>query len=86
MRGPKPTPIELSDRQRSLLKQIVRRQTSPQQQVRRAKLILTMASGKNNQQTAQHLDVHRETAQQWRSRWLAAVPGITAAELSSRER
>lgn len=82
MRGPKPTPIELSDRQRSLLKQIVRRQTSPQQQVRRAELILSMDSGNNNQQTARQVGVHRETVQQWRNRWLAEVPRLTAFEMS----
>lgn len=82
MRGPKPTPIVLSDRQRSVLEQIVRRHTSPQQQVRRAKLILSMAVGKNNQQTAQYLGVHRETVQQWRSRWLAEVPRLTALEVT----
>lgn len=58
VRGPKPTPIELSHQQRGLLEQIVRRQTSPQNQVRRAKIILCMGEGKNNQQTAQSLKVH----------------------------
>lgn len=82
MRGPKPTPIELGDQQRLVLEQIVRRQNSSQQQVRRAKLILSMAEGKNNQQTAQHLGVHRETVQQWRSRWLLEVPRLTAAEVT----
>lgn len=82
MRGPKPTPIELSDRQRNLLVTIVRRQTSPQQQVRRASLILSIDEGNNNQQTARNVGVHRETVQQWRSRWLASVPRLTAAELS----
>lgn len=82
MRGPKPTAIVLSERQRCILEQIVRRQTSPQQQVRRAKIILTMAEGKNNQQTAQNLKVHRETVLQWRSRWLVEVPRLTAAEIT----
>lgn len=82
MRGPKPTPIELSDRQRSLLEKMVRRQTSPQRLWRRAKLILSMASGNNNQQTGHQLGVDRETVRQWRSRWLEAVPQLTAAELS----
>ena len=82
MRGPKPTPIALLHRQRSVLEQMVRRHTSPQQQVRRAQLILSMAEGKNNQQTAQSLGVHRETVQQWRSRWLAEVPRLTALEVT----
>lgn len=82
VRGPKPIAIELSDRQRSLLEQMTRRQTSPQYQVRRAELILSMDGGSNNQQTARQLGVHRETVQQWRNRWLAEVPRLTAAELS----
>jgi protein-tyrosine-phosphatase len=73
MRGPKPTPIKLSERQQSILEQIVRRHSSSQQQVKRARLILTMASGKNNQQTAHSQGMHRETVQQWRRRWLDAV-------------
>lgn len=45
-------------------------------------MILCMDSGKNNQQTAQQIEVHRETVQQWRSRWLAEVPRLTAIEVS----
>ena len=82
MRGPKPTPIELSERQRTILERIVRRQSSSQQQVKRAKLILTMALGQNNQQTARSIGGHRETVQQWRSRWLDAVDRLTAAEIA----
>jgi putative transposase len=41
-----------------------------------------MDEGKNNQQTAQQMQVHRETVQQWRSRWLAEVPRLTAIEVS----
>jgi len=58
MRGPK-VPILLSERQKEILEKIRRRHS--QQQVKRAQLILTMASGKNNQQTASELGVHRET-------------------------
>lgn len=82
MRGPKPTPIELSDRQRGILEQILRRHSSSQQQVKRARVILTLAVGKNNQQTAQQTNVHRETVQVWRRRWLCAVDRLTAAEIA----
>jgi len=60
----------LSERQKEILEKIRRQQ--PQQQVKRAQLILTMASGKNNQQTASELGVHRETMF-WRARWLDAA-------------
>ncbi len=83
MRGPKPTPIELSERQRAILEQIRRRHSSCQQQVKRVRLILTMASGKNNQQTATSCGVHRETVLAWRCRWLDAVARLTAAEIAA---
>ena len=82
MRGPKPTPIQLSDRQDKVLEKIVRRQTSSQREVRRAKLVLRMDQGNNNQQIARELGVHRETVQHWRSRWLGELPRLTAAEVS----
>jgi len=37
-----------------------------------------MASGKNNQQTASELGVHRETVMFWRARWLDAAERLTA--------
>lgn len=82
MRGPKPTPIILSERQLGIINQIVRRHSSSQQQVQRVKMILTMASGLNNQQTAREVGVHRETVLSWRQRWLDAVERLTAAEIS----
>lgn len=45
-------------------------------------MILCMDEGKNNSQTAVQLGGHRETVQQWRSRWLAEVPRLTAIEVS----
>ncbi len=41
-----------------------------------------MASGKNNQQTASELGVHRETVMFWRARWLDAVERLIAAEIA----
>ncbi len=81
MPGPKPTPITLSERQQTLLEQIARRHKTPQQQAKRAQLILNMAQGHNNQQAADIVGVHRETAQQWRNRWLEAIDTLTAVEL-----
>lgn len=50
MPEPQPSPIELTDRQRAALEQIVRRQQSPQCLVRRAQIILQAASESNNSQ------------------------------------
>lgn len=82
MHKPKPTQMQLSELQRAVLEKIVRRQTSSQQLVRRAKIILSIDSGNNNQQTARELGVHRETVSTWRARWLEAVPQLTGAELN----
>ena len=80
MRGPQPTPIRLSTRQRAVLERVTRRQTSPQHLVRRAHLILHAAAGCNNDQVARQLDVDRGTVRIWRTRWLAAAPRLDAAE------
>jgi transposase len=73
-------PIDLTERQKATLEQIARRQTASQNLVRRANIILTTATGKHNQQVAQHLAIHRETASIWRERWLAATPTLLVAE------
>ena len=80
MRGPQPTPISLTARQRALLERLTRRQTSPQQVVRRAHLILHAAAGGNNDQVARQLDLDRGTVRTWRTRWLTAAPRLDAAE------
>jgi putative transposase len=83
--GPQPTPIVLSDRQRSVLERLVRRQTNPQRLVRRAKFILEMASGTNNAQVARCLKHTRKVATLWRQRWLEAAPTLVAAEAESKQ-
>jgi len=80
-RGPQPTPIELTDRQTSVLERITRRQTAAQNIVRRATLILTLGQGVNNQQGATRLHLNRETIRTWRERWLVAAPGLGQAEV-----
>lgn len=80
MPGPQPTPINLTARQRAILERLVRRQTSPQRLVRRAKLILAAAEGANNEQVAKRLALTRGTVHLWRERWLAAAPRLAAAE------
>jgi len=61
------------------LEQIIRRETSTQQQVRRAKLILA-AEGVNTAQAARPLGVTVDTARTWRGRWAAAREALLAAE------
>ncbi len=79
-RGPKPPAIQLSGKQKESLERIVRCQKKAQNIVRRARIVLTIAEGKNNQQAATRLELNRETVRTWRGRWLEAQPGLASAE------
>ena len=83
MRGPQPTRIELSPSAREGLELIVRRHSSPQQQVLRAKIVLSASEGKNNGQIARELEISIDTAR--RGRWLELEP-ISLADLEVLER
>ena len=80
MPSPKATPIILSDRQQTLLKQIVRRSTNPHRLVRRAQLILAVASGISNTQISLQLQLDRGQVRLWRHRWLGAATQLAEAE------
>jgi putative transposase len=80
MPGPKPTPIELTARQRDILERLARRETSPQRLVRRCNIVLGAADGANNEQIGRRLDIQRGTARTWRERWADAAPGLLVAE------
>jgi len=71
MRGPKPVPIVLTDQERHQLTLLVRRHTTPQQLVLRARIVLAAADGANNCQLARQFSVSRDTVRLWRERWLA---------------
>jgi putative transposase len=43
-------------------------------------IILQIAQGKQNQQVARVLGIHRETVRQWRERWIAALERLLSAE------
>lgn len=77
MRGPKPPIIELSDRHRQGLLALVRRHSTAQQLVLRARIVLAAADGLNNAQIARALDISLDMARLWRNRWL----GLAAASL-----
>lgn len=80
MRGPKATHIELTNRQRAELEQIMRKANSKQIHVTRAKIIILADKGLSNQQIADRLEGHRETARRWRDRWAAEVENLVAVE------
>lgn len=67
----KASPLPVSARQRDILEQIVRRPTSPQHHVLRARIILMGREGYGNQEVAETLSTSRRTVYHWRNRWLA---------------
>lgn len=81
--SPKPQRILLTQRQQSVLETIARRQTSSQQLVRRVQIILQMGQGKNNQQVATEMGIHRETVRQWRERWSGAAERLSTVEATA---
>src|SRR4028119_244504 len=80
MSDPRPLNIKLSQRQQTLLEQVVRRHSSPQGLMQRAGVILSAAKGMNNTQIAQKLQLARNTVRRWRQRWLAAVERLRSVE------
>ena len=86
MRGPKATQIELTNRQRAELEQIIRKANSKQIHVMRAKIILLADEGLSNQQIADRLEGHRETARRWRDRWAVEVENLAAVEAGSEDK
>jgi putative transposase len=74
-------PITANPRIRKLLAQIVHSKTKNKALlVERANLILKMLDGANNTRAALALNLHRDTARQWRQRWLEAIPRLHQVE------
>jgi putative transposase len=69
-RGPKPPPITLTPRERQELEALIRRPSTPQQLVLRARFVLGCAAGLNNAQIARELAVGIDAPRLWRRRWL----------------
>jgi transposase len=84
-RGPKPPPIVLTPGERQELEALIRRPSTPQQLVLRARIVLGCAAGLNNAQIARALVVGIDAPRLWRRRWLAtaaadpeAAPAVAA--------
>ena len=72
--------VQLTARQRACLEQIVRRQTSPQRLVRRAKILLALETGANQCHVTRQMRLNRGTVHIWRQRWLALAPKLEQIE------
>ena len=85
MSGPQPVAIALDKRARQGLLEMIRRHSTAQQLVTRARIILLAADGKNHSQIACELGISVDMARLWRERW-HSFAGIALDELSVRER
>ena len=85
MRGPKPTPIYLSDAERQGLEKLIHKHSVGQQIALRGRIILAAAAGKPNVHIAKELGVTLDMVRLWRKRWLALQP-ISLDDLTVEER
>ncbi len=80
MAGRRQVRIELTERQQAVLESLVRRHTSSQRLVRRARIVLACAEGHNNERVSELVGVYREAVRQWRGRWLQQSERLAALE------
>lgn len=85
MPGPQPVSIELTEKSREGLQELIRRHSTPQQMVKRARIILQADAGKNHSQIAQALGISVDMARLWRNRWYSFT-SLPLEELSIEER
>lgn len=80
MPGPSAIGISLTEKQASYLQQLCRRQKSPQDQIKRATVILKAGEGLSNHKISDQLGVERNTVAKWRKRWAEAASELTVRE------
>jgi len=76
----KAKPIVLTQRLRNFLNQLVRREKSTQQQVRRINVILLSDAQSSNSSISTQLHLTLQTVRRWRKRWLQADRAMRTAE------
>jgi putative transposase len=81
-RGPKPPLITLTLAERQALEALIRRPSTPQQLVLRARIVLAGAAGLNNAQIARELAVGIDVPRLWRRRWVATAPAVPEEALT----
>ena len=86
MPGPKAQPIDLTEKQRSLLEQIVGREKTSQQMVRRTRIILLADAEESNEEIATQLNLNRLTVRAWRRRWAETTEVLATAEAEEEEK
>lgn len=78
-RGPRPTEICLTECQRAILEELVRRHQTPQVEVLRARIVLAAATGARNTHIAHTLGLDPKTVHLWRQRWAEAADRLRAS-------
>ena len=84
-RGPRPAPFPLTDRQRTILEEMMHRRRRPHDKVQRATLIVQSADGARTRHRAEALEVSDPTVRLWRTRWAHATPQLAAAAAEADE-
>ena len=82
-RGPRPALIQLTDRQRALLEEMVAGRRRPHDEVQRAAIILQSADGARTRYVAEAFGVRDPTLRLWRARWVQATSQLVAAEVEA---
>jgi putative transposase len=80
MSGPRPIPITVSPRQRTVLQSIPKRHTASQRLVRRVTILLALDENPAVEAVAEQLHFNRLTVRLWRDRWLQAATVLEQAE------
>jgi putative transposase len=76
-----PPQIEVSDKQDAILQQIIRRATSPQNLVLRAKIVRAGTEyGRRNTQISRELQCSSQTVHTWRHRWIDSWEQLVTIE------
>ena len=76
----------LSELWKNILLTIIKRHDSPQQLVKRAKIVLLAADRQTDQQIASQVGLCRETVLNWRKRWNAQAEKLAAIEADGDEK
>ena len=72
--------VDLSQRQRTILEKLSRARRTPAGLRERVRFVLTSAMAEPNEHQARQFGVDRQRVRRWRNRWVAADPGLRAAE------
>lgn len=79
-RGRKASVIFVSDKQREVLEQLIRRRSTSQSLAKRARLVLESARGRTNTAISQLLPMDRPRVVLWRGRWMEQYPELCRIE------